>query len=109
MKTRIITRHCEISPSLERRTNELLDKLDRFDPRITEILVTFDEQKRLRSVDALVKVRGDEPVVAHAEAEEFREALDTLADRLTKILRRRRSQLVSRKGPKLSEAVANPE
>jgi ribosomal subunit interface protein len=109
MKTRIITRHCEISTSLEHRANELLNKLDRFDPRITETVVTFDEQKRIRRVDAMVKVRGDEPVVAHAEAEDFREALDTLADRLTKILRRRRSQLVSRKGPKFSEAVANPE
>ena len=109
MKTRMITRHCEISRSLQIRANELLDKLDRFDPRITETVVTFDEQKHVRRVDAMVKVVGDEPVVAHAEAEDFREALDTLAARLTKILRRRRSQLVSRRGPKLSEAMANPE
>lgn len=109
MKTRIITRHCEISQSLRDRTHEVLDKLDRFDPRVTAVDVTFEEQKRSRRIDALVKVRGDDHVVAHAEAEEFREALDALGERLAKILRRRRSQLVDRKGPKLSEVVANPE
>ena len=63
MKTRIITRHCEISQSLRDRTHEVLDKLDRFDPRVTAVDVTFDEQKRLRRIDALVKIRGDDHVV----------------------------------------------
>lgn len=109
MNTRIITRRCEISHSIQDRAGELLGRLDRFDPRITEVVVTFEEQRHLKRVDAIVKVLGDEPVVAHAEGEEFREALDTLTNRLTKILRRRRSKMVDRQGPNLSEAVAQTE
>lgn len=109
MDTRITARGCDVPRSVQDRTIQLLGKLDKFDPRISSVEVVFEEQKRLKRVDAVVKVNGDKPVVAQAESAEFRDALDTLTDRLVKILRRRRSQLVDRQGPSLAESVVPPE
>ena len=54
--------------------------------------MVFEVEKHLKKVDAILKVDREEPVVAGGEGAEFREAVDQMVDRLSRMLRRRRKQ-----------------
>jgi ribosomal subunit interface protein len=109
MRTQITARRCELPDSVQTRAGELVDRLTRFEPRISSVDLVFEEHRKGRSVESVVKINGDNPVIARAEAPEFRDALDLLFDRLSKTLRRQRSQAVDRRGPSLSEVIPPPE
>jgi hypothetical protein len=57
----------------------------------------------------VLKVDREEPVVAGGEGEEFRDALDQMVDRLSRMLKRRRAQRRERQGPSLSKTPALEE
>ena len=90
MRVQIAARHCEIPDAVRSRTEEQLGKLSRYDPRLTGAEVVFEVVKHLKKVDAILKVEREEPVVAGGEGAEFREAVDQMVDRLSRMLRRRR-------------------
>jgi len=90
MRVQIAARHCEIPDSVRSRTEEQLGKLSRYDPRLTGAEVVFEVEKHLKKVDAILKVEREGPVVAGGEGAEFREAVDQMVDRLSRMLRRRR-------------------
>lgn len=92
MRVQIAARHCDIPQTVRDRTEEQLGKLSRYEPRLSGAEVVFEVEKHLKKVDAVLKVDREEPVVAGGEGEEFREALDQMVDRLSRILRRRRKQ-----------------
>ena len=106
MRVQIAARHCEIPESVRSRTEELVGKLSRYEPRLSGAEVVFQVEKHLKKVEAILSVDREEPVVAGGEGDEFREALDQMIDRLSRILRRKRSQKKNHKRPSLSEAVA---
>ena len=54
--------------------------------------MVFEVEKHRRMVDAVLKVDREEPVLASGEGAEFKEAVDQMVDRLSRILRRRRKQ-----------------
>ncbi len=91
MRIQIAARRCEIPDTVRARAEEQLEKLSKYDPRLSGAEVTFEMEKHLKKVEAVLRVERDEPVVAGGEGQEFREALDLMVDRLAKILRRRRS------------------
>lgn len=93
MRVQIAARHCEIPNTVRERTEEQLEKLSRYEPRLSGAEVVFETEKHLKKVDAILKVDREEPVLASGEGVEFREALDQMVDRLSRILRRRRKQL----------------
>lgn len=103
MRVSIAARHCEVSDAARQRTEEQIGKLTKFEPRLSAAEVTFEVEKHLKKVEAVLTVDRDDPVVAGAEGTEFREAVDLMADRLAKILKRRRSQKTNRKAPGLSK------
>jgi len=92
MRVQIAARHCEVPEPVRDRTEEQIGKLSRYEPRLSGAEVVFEVEKHLKKVDAILKVDREEPVVASGEGVEFREALDQMVDRLSRILRRRRKQ-----------------
>lgn len=106
MRVQITARHCEVSDTVRERTEALLGKLRKYDPRVSSAEVVFEEERHARKVEAVVSVDRDEPVVASGEGGDFTGALDQMVDRLSKILRRRRSQVRDHQGPSLAEEFA---
>lgn len=94
MRVQVTARHCEISDSIRERANELMEKVARFDPRVSAIELVFEEEKRTNTVEAIVSRDRVDPVVAKAEASEWTAALDILFDRLSRQIRRGREQAV---------------
>jgi ribosomal subunit interface protein len=110
MRVQIAARKCEIPDSVRSRTEQQLGKLSKYEPRLSGADVVFKvEKKHLKKVEAVLSVDRGEPVVAGGEGAEFREALDLMVDRLSKILRRRRSQKTDHHGPSISETVPSED
>lgn len=103
MRVQIAARHCELPDTVRSRTEELVGKLSKYEPRLAGAEVVFEVEKHLKKVEAILKVDGGEPAVASGEGGEFKEALDQMVDRLSRILRRRRKQM------KDYHRSANPE
>jgi ribosomal subunit interface protein len=109
MRVQIAARHCDVPDSVRTRTEEQLEKLSRYEPRLSGAEVVFEVDKHLKKVDAILSVDRDEPVVAGGEGAEFREAVDQMVDRLSRILRRKRSHKKNHHRPSLSETVATED
>jgi ribosomal subunit interface protein len=109
MRIQIAARKCEIPESVRSRTEDQIGKLSKYEPRLSGAEVVFQTEKHLKKVEAVLKVHRGEPVVASGEGEEYREALDLMLDRLSRILKRRRSQKTDHHGPSISEAVTIEE
>jgi ribosomal subunit interface protein len=109
MRVQIAARHCDIPDTVRTRTEEQLEKLSRYEPRLSGAEVVFEIEKHLKKADAVLSVDRGEPVVAGGEGPEFRAALDQMVNRLSRILRRRRDQLRDHQGPSLSESVVPEE
>jgi ribosomal subunit interface protein len=106
MRVQIVARRCEVPEAIRERAEAAVKKLARYEPRIQSAELVFQEEKRSRLVEAILSTNSrSEPVVAQGEGESFRAALDSLIDRLRRILRRRRSQLRSRKARNASETL----
>lgn len=105
MRIQITARHCEIPEAIRSRARELIQRLSRYESRLSAAELVFDVENHLKRAEAVLSIDGDEPVVARAQADEFRGALDRMVDRLGKILRRRHSQRLDHQAPSLSESV----
>ena len=109
MRVRIATRRCDVPEAVMTRTNEQVEKLVRFDPRLASAEVVFRIEGHVKRAEGVLSVDGDEPVIAHGEGQDFRLALDQMIDRLSKILRRRRGHLTEHKAQKLSDVVSREQ
>jgi ribosomal subunit interface protein len=105
MRVSVAARRCEIPDTIRTRTENQLGKLTKYEPRLSAAEVTFEVEKHLKKVEAVLSIDRGEPVIAGAEATEFREAVDLMADRLGKILRRRRSHKKDHKGPSVAKTA----
>lgn len=92
MRIQIAARHCEVPTPVRDRTGEQLEKLSKYEPRLSGAEIVFETEKHLKKVEAILKVDREEPVVAGGEGTEFSEAVDQMVDRLSRMLRRRRSR-----------------
>lgn len=104
MRVQIAARHCEVPDPVRSRAEERVQKLSKYDPRVSAASLVFEVEKRLMKVEGILSVDRDEPVVAHGEGEDFRAAVDQMIDRLSRRLRRLRSQRTDHQAPPLSEA-----
>ncbi|MCH7533353.1 MAG: ribosome-associated translation inhibitor RaiA [Gemmatimonadetes bacterium] len=109
MRIQITARHCNVPDTLLRRTEEQIQKLSRYDPRVGSAEVTYTEEKRSRKAEVVLHIHGAEPVVAHAEEREFRSALDKAIDRITRMLKRERQQHRDHWAPPLPVGTREPE
>ena len=105
MRVQIAARHCEVPETVRDRTEEQIGKLSKYEPRLSGAEVVFEVEKHLKKVDAILKVDREEPVFAKGEGTEFREAVDQMVDRLSRMLRRRRKQLKDHHRPAAIDAL----
>jgi ribosomal subunit interface protein len=103
MRVQIAARHCEVPDTVRERTEEQLGRLSRYEPRLAGAEVVFEVEKHRKKVDAILKVDREEPVLASGEGVEFRQAVDQMVDRLSRILRRRRKQMKEHHRPDNTE------
>ena len=94
MKVNTVARRCDVPEYVTERASRKIGKLLRFEPRLTSAEVVFRVERHVHRVEAVLSLNGHEPVVARGEARDFQTALDQVADRLSKILRRGRTQQV---------------
>lgn len=94
MRIQITARHCEINDAVRERAGELMDKIARFDPRVSAAELVFEEERRSRKVEAILSLDRVDRIVASGEASEWTPALDVLFDRLSRRVRRGRAQAV---------------
>jgi ribosomal subunit interface protein len=109
MRIQMAARNCDVPSTVVTRTEEQLEKLLRYHPRVSVAEVVFETEKHLKKVEAVVKVDRQEPMVAGGEGVEFREAVDQMVDRLGRMLRRKRSQKKDHYRPATSEPGVGEE
>jgi ribosomal subunit interface protein len=96
LRVQITTRNCEVSQDARDRAASLIQKLEKFEPGVLSADLVFREDRHQKEVDGRLSVARSEPVVASGSGDDFNSAADDLADKLSKILRRRRSQIRDR-------------
>ncbi len=99
MRVQITARHCEIPDAVRSRAESQMERLTKFESRLSAAEVVFDEEKHTRKAEGILTVHGGPPVVARAEDSDFRSALDKMVDRLSKQLRRSHERLVDHQAP----------
>ncbi len=109
MRVQTVARHCEVPDAVLTRAEERFKRLTRFDPALSSAEVVFQEEKHRKRVEGILSLDGEAPAVARAEESTFKAAVDAVADRLEKILRRRRSHLRAHQGPRAAEIAPAPD
>ena len=94
MRVQITARHCEISDTVRERADELVEKIARFDPRVSGAELVFEEERRSKKVEAILSLDRVDRIVASGDAQEWLPELDVLFDRLSRQVRRARAQAV---------------
>lgn len=106
MQVNVTTRHCTVSERTRTEAQERIHRLQRFEPRLENAVVEFDEDHGTKQVETRIFVAGSHSIVAHGSGDTFRTALDRSIDRLTRQLKRRRDRVRAHQAPKLSEIDA---
>lgn len=92
MQVIISARHFDVSDALRGLVEERFSRLDRFEERIGRVEVTLLEEKNRYEVEGDLSIDGRGGVHAHAEAADFRTALDKVVAKLSRQLKKNRSR-----------------
>jgi ribosomal subunit interface protein len=103
MNVSITARHCTVSERTRTEAQDRLRRLQRFEPRLANAEVEFEDDHGTKQVETRIFVAGSHSIVAHGSGDTFRTALDRSIDRLTRQLKRRRDRLRDHKAMKFSE------
>lgn len=106
MRVQIAQRHCDVPEPIRERVRSRIERLVRYDSRLSRAEVVFEEERHRKKVEAILSVDRDEPVVARAEADEYRAAVDRLVDKLARILRKRSTQRRDHQARPLKEVAS---
>ena len=109
MRVQITARHCNVPDALLSRTEEHIQKLSRYEHRVSSAEVIYTEEKRSRKAEVVLHIDGREPVVVRAEEREFRSALAKAIDGITRMLKRERQQYRDHWAPPLPESTPEAE
>ena len=82
MQTTITARHCEISDALRERALTVVERLGNLANRPIEATVVFDTEGLRQIAELRLHIARGEVLVATAEAEDHRTALDRAEDKL---------------------------
>ncbi len=82
MKVNFTARHCEVSPALRERAEELMGRIDRKAGRITRAEVIFDSDHDKNIVEITLQFARGRTKVGKAEADDFRTALDSAVSKI---------------------------
>jgi ribosomal subunit interface protein len=99
VRVHITERHCQVPKEVLERTEQQITSLSKYSPRATAADVVYMEEKLDKIVEVIVHIDGDEAVVAEARELEFRNALDTVVSRLSRMLRKQRELRTDHQAP----------
>ena len=97
MRVQITTRVDDVSQEARDRATDLIEKLQKFDPALLSADLVFTEEGRQKQIEGVLSIARSDRVVAKGAGGDFLSAADDLASKLSKILRRRRSQVRDRR------------
>ena len=100
MRIQITARHCDVRDAERERAEGLIQRLQRFDSHLSHAELIFEVQKQSHSVEGVLSLDRQEPVVAKGEGSDFVAALDELVERLGRILKKRHSRRVDHRSEK---------
>ncbi|MEJ2216552.1 MAG: ribosome-associated translation inhibitor RaiA [Gemmatimonadota bacterium] len=106
MNVTVTARHCRIHDSDRERALSRVGRLSRYEPRMAEGDVIFEEEGAVRCAEVRVRVDGGSIRVARAESDTFRAALDLAVQKITRQLKRKRERRVDHQAP--TEKSAEP-
>lgn len=106
MQVIVSARHTELTDGLREEINQQLQRLERFDPRVSRANVTLLEQKTHCEVEALLSVDRADRIHAHADGPDFRTAVARVVDRLSTQLKRLHGRRVEHQAPPIDELAA---
>ena len=92
MNVMITARHCEVPAPVQQRAEKLMRRMQRFDPRVQVIEVIFEADAGAYHAEARVSIAGGPTVIAQGNERTVRGALDRMADRLQRQLRKGRDR-----------------
>ncbi len=105
MNVTIAARHFTLSEPVRRRTQDRMEKLLRYDPRILAADVAFDRERATYIAEALLTLAGEPAIFARATAEHPGAALDRVVERLRRQLKRERARARDHRATPLYELV----
>ncbi len=108
MRIQITARHCDIGQDVRERAEELIERVKRFDPGLSSAEVILTEEGRQFRAEGILHIDGKDHVVAQGDADDLMAALDLMYDRLSKILRRKRSAEKKHQAHPRSQRIAEP-
>ena len=96
MQVNISGHHVEVTDPLRAYIGEKLDRLERHFDKITNVTVILTVEKLLHKIEATLHIPvGKGEVVANAEHTDMYAAIDNLADKLDRQLKKHKEKTVS--------------
>ncbi|NMY38353.1 MULTISPECIES: ribosome-associated translation inhibitor RaiA [Pseudomonas] len=96
MQVNISGHHVEVTAPLRAYIGEKLDRLERHFDKITNVTVILTVEKLLHKIEATLHIPvGKGEVVANAEHTDMYAAIDNLADKLDRQLKKHKEKTVS--------------
>ena len=96
MQVNISGHHVEVTDPLRAYIGEKLDRLERHFDKITNVTVILTVEKLLHKIEATLHIPvGKGEVVANAEHTDMYAAIDSLADKLDRQLKKHKEKTVS--------------
>ena len=97
MRVQITTRVDAVPQDARDRATDLMGKLQKFEPSLLSADLVFSEDGPRKKVEGVLSIAGADRAVASGEGNTFVSAADDLSAKLSKMLRRRRSQARDRR------------
>lgn len=105
MRISITERRCSVPKRVLERTESLVGGLSKYEEQAAAADVVFSDEKHTKKVEIIVHIDGAPQVVARAEGDDFRPALDRTVDRAKRMLRDQRERRRNHQAPPLSEVI----
>ncbi|MEJ2679668.1 MAG: ribosome-associated translation inhibitor RaiA [Gemmatimonadota bacterium] len=99
MNVTVTARHCRIHDSDRERALDRVGRLIRYEPRMAEGDVIFQEEGAVKRAEVRVHVAGGQIQVARADGDTFRTAVDLAVQKMTRQLKRNRERRVDHQAP----------
>lgn len=99
MRLSVTGRHIEITDSMKQYAEDKARKLTKFYDRIEVIEVVVDRESVRYRVEMLVRTDHRHTFVGQVDAEDFYEAIDLVADKLERQLKKHKEKHRNRKHP----------
>ena len=101
----VTARKFDLNDSLREYVERRLSRLERYDGRLVRVEVTLTQEKNRRRVEALAVIEGDVDVHAETTADQFRQALNKVSEKLTRQIKRRQDQRNDHQAPRLGRDI----